>query len=268
MPDYDYKSLIVERRGYGIALTINRPEALNAWSTQLSADLVDLMPRLEQDPEVRVVILTGAGERAFSAGADLKREQTHSVESVGDYLQTVTPRGHDVFNAVADFAKPIIAAVNGYALGIGFQITLCCDIILASENARFGLPQVSIGILPAYGGAVRLARFVGKGTAMRMTLTSERITAEEAYRVGLVSGVYPLPELMPATWDLADKLANLPPLAVRLAKESLNKGLDIPNVKDAAQADLYRFLALMQTEDRLEGHRAWRERRRPEFKGR
>ena len=266
--DYEYKSLLVERRGYAVTLTINRPEALNAWSTQLSNDLIDLMPRLERDPEVRAVILTGAGDRAFSAGADLKREETHSVEAVGEYLQTVTPRGHDVFNAVADFAKPIIAAVNGYALGIGFQITLCCDIILASENARFGLPQVSIGILPAYGGAVRLARFVGKGTAMRMTLTSERITAEEGYRVGLVSRVYPLAELMPAAWELADQLAGLPPLAVRLAKESLNKGLDIPNVKDAAQADIYRFLALMQTEDRLEGHRAWRERRRPEFKGR
>lgn len=269
MPEvYDYKSLLVEQRGHVVALTINRPEALNAWSTQLSEDLIDILPRLEQNESVRSVILTGAGDRAFSAGADLKKEQTHAVESVGEYLQTVTPRGHDVFNAVADFAKPIIAAVNGYALGIGFQITLCCDILLASENARFGLPQVSIGIIPAYGGAVRLARFVGKGTAMRMTLTSEKIDAQEALRTGLVSRVYPLPDLLPAAWELGNTIASLPPLSVRLGKESLNKGLDIANVKDAAQSDIYRFLALMQTEDRLEGHRAWRERRKPEFKGR
>jgi enoyl-CoA hydratase/carnithine racemase len=266
--DYHYKGLLIEKRGHVTCLTINRPEALNAWSTQLSQDLVDLMPRLEQDPEARVVIITGAGERAFSAGADLKRTETHATAEVGAFLETVTPRGHDVFQAVQEFAKPIIAAVNGYALGIGFQITLCCDILLASQNARFGLPQVSIGIIPAYGGAVRLARFVGKGKAMYMTLTSEKMDAEEAHRVGLVQAVYPLPELMPAAWALGEKIANLPPLAVRMGKESLNKGLDIPSVREAAQADLYRFMALTLTEDRLEGHQAWRERRQPQFKGR
>lgn len=259
--------VLAERQGPIAIVTLNRPEALNAWGEDMSAELVETFTALEADREVRAIILTGMG-RAFSAGANIKNEKTHSVDSVGDYLWTVDPRGRSNFNAVADCAKPVIAAVNGWALGIGFQMTLCCDFILASENARFGLPQVGIGVLPAYGGALRLARIVGKNKAMEMTLTSQPIDAQEAYRVGLASGVYSREELMPAALSKAERIASLPPLAVRLAKESLNKGLDTGSVKEASQADIYRFLALMQTDDRKEGHAAWRERRQPAFVGR
>jgi enoyl-CoA hydratase/carnithine racemase len=266
--DIAYDTLRYEVADHVATLTIDRPEKRNAWSARLSHELVEAFQAIEADPEVLVTIFTGAGDKAFSAGADLGDERTHRVSSVGGHLATVTPRGQDVFNVLADHPKPVVAAINGFAVGIGCLITLCCDILLASDNAEMGLPQVPLGIIPAYGGAVRLARYVGRGKAMEMVLLGERITAEEAYRVGLVNRVVPQAELLPLARDYARRLAALPPLAVRMAKESLNKGLDIANLKDAAQADIYRFMLLGQTDDSREAHRAWREKRSPAFEGR
>jgi enoyl-CoA hydratase/carnithine racemase len=263
-----FETLRFEVDGPVATLTIDRPEKRNAWSPALSHDLLDAFAHIEADPALRCTIFTGAGDRAFSAGADLGDSRTHAVSTVGAHLAAVTPRGFDVFNALADHPKPIVAAINGFAVGIGCLITLCCDILLASDNAELGLPQVPLGIIPAYGGAVRLARYVGRGKAMEMVLLGERITADEAHRVGLVSRVVPQADLLPLARDYATRLAALPPLAVRMAKESLNKGLDIANLKDAAQADLYRFMLLSQTEDSKEAHRAWREKRPPRFEGR
>ncbi len=263
-----YDTLLYEKHDHIATVTINRPEKRNAWSVRLSEEIIEVFSAMEDDPEVLVTLLTGKGEQAFSAGADLGDPKTHRVTSVGEHLATVSPRGLLVFNAVTDYPKPVVAAINGFAVGIGCLITLCCDILLASENAELGLPQVPLGIIPAYGGAVRLARYVGRGKAMEMVLLGERITAAEAYRVGLVNKVVPLPELMPLAYDYARRLAALPPLAVRMAKESLNKGLDIASLKEAAQADLYRFMLLGQTEDSREAHQAWREKRKPVFRGR
>ncbi len=263
-----YDTLLYEKHDHIATVTINRPEKRNAWSVRLSEEIIEVFSAMEDDPEVLVTLLTGKGEQAFSAGADLGDPKTHRVTSVGEHLATVSPRGLPVFNAVTDYPKPVVAAINGFAVGIGCLITLCCDILLASENAELGLPQVPLGIIPAYGGAVRLARYVGRGKAMEMVLLGERITAAEAYRVGLVNKVVPLPELLPLAYDYARRLAALPPLAVRLAKESLNKGLDIASLKEAAQADLYRFMLLGQTEDSREAHQAWREKRKPVFRGR
>ena len=262
-----YETLIYEKQDSIATVTINRPEKRNAWTTQMSEEIIDVFGRMEDDPEVLVTILTGSGDKAFSAGADLGNAKTHKVSTVGAHLASVSPKGFPVFNAVADFPKPVVAAINGFAVGIGCLITLCCDILLASDNAELGVPQVPLGILPAYGGAVRLARYVGRGKAMEMVLLGERISAEEAYRVGLVNRVVPLPELRPLVQDYARRLAALPPLAVRMAKESLNKGLDIASLKEAAQTDIYRFMLLGQTEDSHEAHQAWRERRKPVFKG-
>ena len=262
-----YETLIYEKQDRIATVTINRPEKRNAWTTQVSEEIIDVFGTMEDDPEVLVTILTGTGDKAFSAGADLGNAKTHKVTTVGAHLASVSPKGFPVFNAVADYPKPVVAAINGFAVGIGCLITLCCDILLASDNAELGLPQVPLGILPAYGGAVRLARYVGRGKAMEMVLLGERISAQEAYRVGLVNRVVPLPELRPLAQDYARRLAALPPLAVRMAKESLNKGLDIASLKEAAQADIYRFMLLGQTEDSQEAHHAWRERRKPVFKG-
>ena len=262
-----YETLLYEKQDSIATVTINRPEKRNAWTTQVSEELIDVFGAMEDDPEVLVTILTGTEDKAFSAGADLGNAKTHKVSTVGAHLASVSPKGFPVFNAVADYPKPVVAAINGFAVGIGCLITLCCDILLASDNAELGLPQVPLGILPAYGGAVRLARYVGRGKAMEMVLLGERIDAQEAYRVGLVNRVVPLPELRPLAQDYARRLAALPPLAVRMAKESLNKGLDIASLKEAAQTDIYRFMLLGQTEDSQEAHQAWRERRKPVFKG-
>ncbi len=262
-----YETLLYEKQDSIATVTINRPEKRNAWTPQVSEEIIDVFGAMEDDPEVLVTILTGTGDKAFSAGADLGNAKTHKVTTVGAHLASVSPKGFPVFNAVADYPKPVVAAINGFAVGIGCLITLCCDILLASDNAELGLPQVPLGILPAYGGAVRLARYVGRGKAMEMVLLGERINAQEAYRVGLVNKVVPLPELRPLVQDYARRLATLPPLAVRMAKESLNKGLDIASLKEAAQTDIYRFMLLGQTEDSHEAHKAWRERRKPVFKG-
>ncbi len=262
-----YETLLYEKQDSIATVTINRPEKRNAWTTQMSEEIIDVFGMMEDDPEVLVTILTGSGDKAFSAGADLGNAKTHKVSTVGAHLASVSPKGFPVFNAVADYPKPVVAAINGFAVGIGCLITLCCDILLASDNAELGVPQVPLGILPAYGGAVRLARYVGRGKAMEMVLLGERISAEEAYRVGLVNKVVSLPELRPLAQDYARRLAAQPPLAVRMAKESLNKGLDIASLKEAAQTDIYRFMLLGQTEDSHEAHQAWRERRKPVFKG-
>lgn len=262
-----YETITYEKSGPIATVTFNRPEKHNPWSVQVSEEIVEVFTAMEADPEVLVTVLTGKGNKAFSAGADLANPRTHRVSSAGEHLATVTPRGFAVFNTVTDYPKPVVAAVNGYAIGIGCLITLCCDIILAADNAEFGLPQVLLGIIPAYGGAVRLARYVGRGKAMEMVLLGERIPAAEAYRVGLANKVVPLAELMPLAYNYANRLAALPPLAVKTAKESLNKGLDIASLKDAAHADIYRFMLLGQTEDSHEAHQAWREKRKPVFKG-
>jgi len=249
-------------------VTLSRPEARNALSPGMRNELIEVFDALSADPDVLVAILTGDPRgKAFSAGANIADPKTHSTDSTGEYLMTAGLE-RNPFDVVSDFHKPIICAINGYAMGWGFLITLCCDILIASENAEMGLPQASLGIIPAYGGALRLARFVGKGNAMKIVLTSERINAQEAYRIGLVSQVVAAEELMPEARTIAERLASLPPLGVMLSKESLNRGLDTPSMKDAARADVFRFLALMQTDDREEAHSAWREKRQPRFKGR
>ena len=251
-----FETLTFEKRNHVGYVTLHRPKAMNAFNEQMGDELVALFSAMEQDADVRVSILTGSGEKAFCAGADLKDPRTHSLEVLSEFLET--RHGH-FFDAIAHYPKPVIAAVNGYAVGAGFQIALCCDVIFASDNARFILPQVSLGILPAYGGAVRLARFVGKGRAMEIILSCMTVEAQEAYRIGLANRVVPLPELMATAQNLARKLAAMPPLSLRLAKESLNRGLDVP-LAQATHNDLYRFFALVGTQDRKEGHRAAREK--------
>jgi enoyl-CoA hydratase/carnithine racemase len=260
--------LLCEKRGAIAILTLSRPEARNAWCPEFNAGFQELLPMLEDDPDIRCVVLTGdeAGG-AFSAGADLKNPKTHTHDSAAEFLGGIPARRRSSpISLMTDFAKPVIAAVNGYAIGIGCIITYCCDMIVASDRAEWRLPQAALGILPAQGGTIRLARWVGKGQAMRAALGFP-LVAGEAHRIGLAQWLVPHAELMTQAMHVAEHIASLPPLAARMVKESLNASLNVP-LAEAALGDFYRFAALETTEDKTEGHRAWRERRKPVFKGR
>src|SRR5713226_3177380 len=238
--------LLYEKHGAVAVLTLSRPQARNAWGEDYNAALKELLPQIEDDPGIRAVILTGdeAGG-AFSAGANIKDPKTHTSDSIADAIEALPKRRrYQAMNLLSDFAKPIVA----------------------SEHAEWRLTQVSLGILPAQGGTVRLARWVGRGQAMKLALGFP-LKAEEAHRAGLAQWVVPHDELMVKAMEVAEHLAQLPPLAARLAKEAVAFGLD-GSLREAANADLYRFMALELTEDKKEAHQAWRERRKPALKGR
>lgn len=258
-----------EKRNRVGIVTLSRPEARNAWGQDYNEGLTRYFNEMEDDDDVLCAVITGDEDgRAFSAGAYLKDPNTHTLSSVEDFVKNrLGKRRQYVFELLGNFPKPIVGAVNGYAIGIGCIITFCCDLLVASENAEWRLTQASLGILPAYGGAARMARIVGRNHAMKLALGFP-LKADEAYRIGLAQWLVPHEQLMEKTMEVADHLASLPPLAARLTKESLLRGMDIPNIADAALVDLYRFALLETTEDKDEGHRAWREKRKPVFKGR
>jgi enoyl-CoA hydratase/carnithine racemase len=253
--------------GVGI-VTLSRPEARNAWGQDYNEGIAEYFAAMEDDDDVRCAILTGDDEGgAFSAGANLKDPRTHTLNSAAEFIKGLSKQRERPFEVLSNFPKPLIGAVNGYAIGIGCIITFCCDLLVASERAEWLLPQVALGILPAYGGGTRLARWVGKGNAMKVAMGFP-LKAEEAYRIGLAQWLVPHEKLMETALDVAGHIASLPPLAARLTKQSLLRGMEIPNLSDASHVDLFRFMALELTEDKAEGHAAWRERRQPEFHGR
>jgi enoyl-CoA hydratase/carnithine racemase len=261
-------SVLYEQRGRVGVVTLSRPEARNAWGQDFAEGIAHHFAAMEDDDEIRCAVLTGddAGG-AFSAGANLKNPQTHSLPSAADFIKSLPKRKDRPFEVLSNFPKPLIGAINGYAIGVGCIVTFCCDLLVASERAEWRLPQVALGILPAYGGTVRLARWVGKGHAMRLAMGFP-LKADEAYRIGLAQWLVPHAELLAKTTEVAEHIAALPPLATQMVKESLLRGLDIPNLADASLVDLYRFMALEATEDKDEGHRAWREKRKPVFHSR
>jgi enoyl-CoA hydratase/carnithine racemase len=260
--------LLYEKHGAVGVLTLSRPQARNAWGEDYNEGLKELLPQIEDDPEVRCLVLTGdeAGG-AFSAGADLKNPKTHTNDSIAAAIEGLPKRRRfQAMNLLSDFAKPTVAAVNGYAVGIGCIVTYCCDMIVASEMAEWRLPQVGLGILPAQGGTVRLARWVGRGHAMKLAMGFP-LKADEAYRIGLAQWLVPHGEVVSKAMEVAGHIAGLPPLATRLAKESVAIGMD-STIREMANTDLYRFMALELTEDKKEAHQAWRERRKPKLTGR
>jgi len=257
-----------EKRGPIGIVTLSRPGARNAWGADFNEGIARHFAAMEDDDEIRCAVLTGdeAGG-AFSAGANLKDPKTHTMASAAEFIKGIPKRRDRAFEILGNFPKPLVGAVNGFAVGIGCIVTFCCDLLVASERAQWRLPQVALGILHAYGGAARLARWVGRGQAMRLTLGFP-LDAEEAQRIGLAQWLVPHARLMDKTLEVAGHLASLPPLAARLGKESLLRGLDVPNLADASLVDLYRFATLELTEDKAEGHAAWREKRKPTFRGR
>jgi enoyl-CoA hydratase/carnithine racemase len=259
--------VLYRKQGHTGILTLSRPEARNCWGQDYNDGLLRHLDEATDDDDVRSVILTGdeAGG-AFSAGANLRDPNTHNTRSAAAFIKRVGRARNFPSNLLADFPKPVIGAVNGYAIGIGCIITFCCDLVVASDRAEWRLPQVALGILPNYGGATRLARIVGKGLAMRVAMGFP-LKAEEAHRIGLAQWLVPHADLMSQSLAIADHIAGLPPLAVRMVKESMNRGQDIPSIADASLVDSYRFMVLEMSEDKAEAHEAWRERRKPRFRG-
>jgi enoyl-CoA hydratase len=257
-----YDTLLVEQRQHVAYVTLNRPSALNALNTPLRRDLQQCFADLQADREVRVVVLTGAG-RAFCAGADIKewREPTSVVEDREERLRL------NFWQAMSRCEVPIIAAINGYALGGGCELAMCCDIRIASDQAQLGLTEVTLGIIPGGGGTQRLPRLIGRGKALELILTGRRIDAKAALHLGLVEQVVPPDQLMAAAEELALTIVSRAPLAVKYAKEAMVRGLELP-LTEGLKVESELYTLLRTTDDRMEGARAFQEKRPPQFKGR
>jgi enoyl-CoA hydratase len=259
-----YSHIVFEAGEGGIAaVTVNRPDKLNALSGAVILELRDAFERIAGAPELRAAIVTGAGEKAFVAGADIAELEKLSPSEARDFAV----RGQRVFRLLETSGKPSVAAVNGYALGGGLELAMACTVRFASENARLGQPEVKLGIVPGYGGTQRLPRLVGRGRALEMLLSGEPVTAADAHRIGLVNAVVPQAELLAYSraW-LAKVLAN-GPLAVALAMEAVDAGLEA-GLEEGLRLEAAAFGLSAATEDRREGTRAFLEKRRPVFAGR
>jgi enoyl-CoA hydratase len=257
-----FDNLLLERDGAIALVTINRPQVLNALNAQTIDELRRAALELKHDDSVRVVILTGAGEKSFVAGADIKELAAMSPESARE----LGLRGQHVFGLFESLGKPVIAAINGFALGGGCELAMACTIRIAAEGARFGQPEVNLGILPGYGGTQRLPRLVGAGRALEMLLTGSPITAAEAFRIGLVNRVVPAPDLIADARRLAGELAKQPPIAMRYILEAVHKGLEMP-LGEASVFEATLFGLVVATDDMREGTRAFLEKRKPSFAG-
>jgi len=218
-----FKTLIYGKKDHIAYVTLNRPEALNVYNIQMRDDLYQVLSAIKDDPEVRVVIFRGAGEKAFCAGADLNEFLTAPSPVVARQVRF----GRDVWNLFLSIPQPLIAAVHGYVLGSGIEIALCCDIRIASEDTKFGLPEVGLGIIPAAGGTQTLPRAVGMAKALEMLLTNRWVSGEEAYRIGLVNQVVSREKLLNTAEEMAKKIASYYPMAVRNAKEAVVRGSDL-----------------------------------------
>ena len=254
--------VLVEKADRIAWVTLNRPEKLNALNNEVLETLERTFAELEQDGGVGAVVLTGAGEKAFVAGADIAELKT--LDTAGARVQAL--RGQAVFQRIESMPKPVVAAVNGFALGGGCELALACHIRVASENAKFGLPEVSLGIIPGYGGTQRLPRLVGKGVALDLILSGEMTSAADALRMGLVSRVVPQAELKAAAEKLARTVLSRGPLALRSALAAVNEGLEMPQ-DQGLQYEAALFGLLAATQDMQEGMGAFLEKRPAAFRG-
>lgn len=257
-----YQTLLFDVKDGVAVVTINRPDKLNALNDQVMAELADAAERIVTDPGIKGAILTGAGPKAFVAGADIS-----DLAKQGPFDGKARAlRGQGVLRRLETCGKPVIAAVNGFALGGGCELAMACHIRIASENAKFGQPEVKLGIAPGYGGTQRLPRLVGKGVAMQLILTAEMIDAAEAYRIGLVNKVVPANELMAETEKMLRGILSMGPLAVRLSMEAIDHGLEM-TLDEGLLLEANHFGLLAATQDTKEGLSAFLEKRPAKFTG-
>jgi enoyl-CoA hydratase len=256
-------TLLLERDGAVAIVTINRPQVLNALNSQTLDELRRAVLDLKRDESVRVVILTGAGAKAFVAGADINELAVQTPTGGREHALA----GQHVFDLVENMGKPVIAAINGYALGGGCELAMACTLRLAADTARLGQPEIALGLIPGYAGTQRLPRLVGKGRAMAIMLTGAPIAADEALRIGLVNLVFPAAELMAEARKLAQQLAGAAPMAMRYIINAVNKGMEMP-FAEACQYEATLFGLVASTDDMREGTAAFLQKRKAEFKGR
>jgi len=258
----EFANLLFDKRDQIAYITVNRPKVLNALNMETMEELRRAFTAAKEDPAVRVVIFTGSGEKAFIAGADIGELAKHDAISGKEY----THRGQSVLDLIENLGKPVIACINGFALGGGCEIAMACAMRLASDNAKLGQPEVKLGIIPGYGGTQRLARLVGKGIAMQLVLSGEMISAQEALRIGLVNEVTPPAELIPRAEAIARKIIANAPLAVQYAMEAVNKGMEM-SLAEGLYLEATLFGVCCASEDKTEGTTAFLEKRQANFKG-
>ena len=252
-------NVLLEKKGHIAVATINRPKALNALNSQVLEDIDQLVEQVKADDEIRALVITGSGEKAFVAGADIG-EMSTLTKAEGEAFGK---KGNDVFRKLETLPIPTIAAVNGFALGGGCELSMSCDIRLCAETAVFGQPEAGLGITPGFGGTQRLARLVGMGMAKQLIYTAKNIKADEALRIGLVNAVYPLEELMPAAEKMAETIAKNAPIAVRACKQAINEGLQV-DMDKAIVIEEKLFGSCFQSADQIEGMSAFLEKRKHE----
>jgi enoyl-CoA hydratase len=258
-----YQNLVVQVQDRIGRITVNRPEKLNALNRATLEEIDAAFAAMGSDPAVGAILLTGAGTKAFIAGADINELARQTPVEGREY----TLFGQGVLDRIESLGKPVLAAVNGYALGGGCEIALACTLRFASSAARFGQPEVNLGIIPGYGGTQRLARLIGRGRAQEMILTGEMIDAAEAHRIGLVNAVVAPEELIPRTESVARTILSKGPLAVRYALDAVHRGLDMP-AREGLAYEAALFSVLCASEDMKEGTKAFLEKRKAEFRGR
>jgi len=259
----EYQNILVTREENIAVVTFNRPKVLNALNHATMVELSAAIDDLDRDKDVRCIILTGAGEKAFVVGADIKELRAIASEAEGADFATW---GQSILFKIENLSKPVIAAINGYALGGGCELAMACDIRIAADRAKLGQPEINLGIIPGYGGTQRLPRLVGKGRAKWLILSGDIISAQEALRIGLVDFVVPASELMNTAGALARKIASKAPLAVTWAKRSINMGTETDLVTACAY-EASQFGLVCGTEDRVEGTTAFLEKRPAQFRG-
>ena len=258
-----YENLLVEREQSVLIVTINRPNVLNALNAPTLAELSKLIDEAAGDEAVRVVVITGAGAKAFIAGADINELAVQTPVGGREHARS----GQALFDRIEGLGKPVIAAVNGFALGGGCELAMACTLRIAADTAKFGQPEINLGLIPGYAGSQRLPRLVGRGRALEMLLTGAPITAEEAWRIGLVNRVVPAADLMAEARKLAQAIAAKAPVAVRYILDAVATGGEMP-LAEAQRYEATLFGLISTTEDMREGTRAFLEKRPAEFKGR
>jgi enoyl-CoA hydratase len=255
----NYETILIETRSRVGLITLNRPKAMNALNNRLMGELMDALDAFDRDEEIGAMVVTG-NEKAFAAGADIKEMADKSITEMMDSDHIA------MFGRIRTIRKPVIAAVSGWALGGGCEVALSCDMIVASESAKFGLPEVTIGVIPGAGGTQRLTRAVGKVIAMEMILNNRTLTAQEALQFGLVNRLVPVENYLEEALTLAEEVASRAPLAIRAAKKMINRAYE-QALSEGLKEEKQEFYSLFASEDQKEGMRAFVEKRKPAWKG-